>query len=89
MERETAEEIKRHFNDVAENLRYEIRTVAERLDNLQDRVSAVFKGVQEEFDEIKSAIRLSSCWMPEDPAQDREELSSCDGSCANPRGLPA
>jgi hypothetical protein len=60
MDRETAEEIKRHFNVVAESLRSEIRTVAERLDDLQDRGSAVFKGVQEEFDEIKSVIRLSS-----------------------------
>jgi hypothetical protein len=60
MDRETAEELKRHFNVVAESLRSEIRTVAESLDDLQDRVSAVFKGVQEEFDEIKSVIRLSS-----------------------------
>ena len=60
MDRETAEEIKRHFNVVAESLRSEIRTVAEKLDDFQDRVSSVFKSVQEEFDEIKSVIRLSS-----------------------------
>ena len=60
MDRETAEEIKRHFNVVAESLRSEIRTVAEKLDDFQDRVSSVFKSVQEEFDEVKSVIRLSS-----------------------------
>jgi hypothetical protein len=57
MDRETAEEIKRHFNVVAECLRSEIRTVAERLQTLQDRVSEVFKGVCKEFNEVKSMIR--------------------------------
>ena len=60
MDRETAEEIKRHFNVVAESLRSEIRTIADRLDDVQDQVSAAFKGFQEEFDEIKSVIRLTS-----------------------------
>ena len=54
MDRETAEEIKRHFNVVAESLRSDIRTVAEGLEGFQDRVSAEFKGVREEFSEIKS-----------------------------------
>lgn len=57
MDRETADEIKRHVNVVAESLRSEIRTVAERLDDFQDRLSAVFKGVCEEFDAVKSIIR--------------------------------
>jgi hypothetical protein len=43
MDRETAEEIKRHFNVVAESLRPEIRTVSDRLDDVHARVSAVFK----------------------------------------------
>ena len=60
MDRETAEGIKRHFYLVAESLRSEIRTIADRLDDVQDQVSAAFKGVQEEFDEIKSVIRLTS-----------------------------
>ena len=57
MHRETAEDIKRHFNVVAESLRSEIRVVAKRLEALQDRVSAVFQGVSEEFSELKSMIR--------------------------------
>ena len=57
MDRETAEEIKRHFNDVAESLRSEIRTVADRLDDLQDRISAMFKVAHEQFDDVKSIIR--------------------------------
>jgi hypothetical protein len=56
MDRETAEEITRHFNVVAESLRSEIRTVAERLEAFQDRVSAVFSSVREEFNEVKSMI---------------------------------
>ena len=59
MERETAEEIKRHFNVVAESLRSEIRTVAEGLEGFQDRVSQEFKGVREELHEVKAMIRLS------------------------------
>ena len=59
MDRETAEETKRHFDVIAESLRWEIRTVAERLEAFQDRVSAVFKGVNEEFNEVKSMIRPS------------------------------
>jgi hypothetical protein len=56
MDRETAEEIKRHFNVVTEGLRSEIRTVAERLEAFQDRVSAVFSSFHEEFNEVKSMI---------------------------------
>jgi hypothetical protein len=59
MDRETAEEIKRHFNVVGESLRTETRTVAEGLAGFQDRVSEEFKGVREEFNEVKSMILLS------------------------------
>ena len=59
MDRETAEEIKRHFNVVAESLRSEIRTVAEGLDGFQERVSVAFQGVHEEFNEVRSLIRLA------------------------------
>jgi hypothetical protein len=53
MDRETAEEIKRHFNVVAESLRSEIHTIAEGLEALQDgvpRCSATF---------VKSSMKLS------------------------------
>jgi len=59
MDRETAEEIKRHFNVVGESLRTETRTVAEGLACFQDGVSEEFKGVREELNEVKSMIRLS------------------------------
>jgi hypothetical protein len=59
MDHETAEEIKRHFDVVAESLRSEVRTVAEgfvatdaRLDRMQSRMS-------EEFNETRAMIRLS------------------------------
>jgi hypothetical protein len=64
MDRETAEEIKRHFNVVAESLRSEIRTVAEGLKGFQDRVSAVFKNLHEEFNEVKSMIRRADHVRP-------------------------
>jgi hypothetical protein len=59
MARETAEDIKRHFSVVTESLRSDIRTIAEGLVGFQDSVSAEFKGVREEFNEVKSMIRLS------------------------------
>jgi hypothetical protein len=49
VDRETAEEIKRHFNVVAEGLRTEIRTVAEGLQALDDKVTAEFRAVREEI----------------------------------------
>ncbi|MGH9368556.1 MAG: hypothetical protein ACRD3M_12870 [Thermoanaerobaculia bacterium] len=66
MDRETAEDIKQHFNVVAEGLRSEIRLLAEglggtneRLDRFEAHVSAEFKLVREELGEVKAMIRLS------------------------------
>ena len=66
MDRETTDEIKRHFNVVAEGLRSEIRTVAEgvgantdRLDSLDERLDRLESRMTEEFGEVKAMIRLS------------------------------
>ena len=66
MDRETAEEIKRHVNVVAEALRSEIRTVAEgvvaiteQLDRFESRMEEEFKRMEEEFNETRAMIRLS------------------------------
>ncbi len=66
MDRETAEEIKRHVSVVAEALRSEIRTVAEgvvatteRLDRIESRMEEEFKRMEEEFNETRAMIRLS------------------------------
>jgi hypothetical protein len=66
MDRETADEIKRHFNVVAEGLRSGIRTVAEgvgansdRLDSLDGRLDRLESRIAEEFGEVKAMIRLS------------------------------
>jgi hypothetical protein len=59
VDRETAEEIKRHFNVVAEGLRTEIRTVAEGLQALDDKVTAEFRAVREEIAETQAMIRIS------------------------------
>ena len=61
MDRETAEEIKRHFDGVAQSLRLEIRTVAERLEGFKDRVFAEFRGVRKELSEVAKC-----CVNPED-----------------------
>ena len=60
------EEIKRHFNVVAEGLRSEIRLLAEaqgatveRLDRFGERVAAEFKRVHEDSAETRAMIRLS------------------------------
>ena len=59
MDRETVEEITRHFNVVAESLRWDCRTVAdgfvatnERLDRMETRMS-------ERFGQLEAMIRLS------------------------------
>jgi len=59
MDRETAEEIKRHFNVVAESLRSEIRTVAEGLVGTNERLDRIESRMEEEFNEVKAMIRLS------------------------------
>ncbi len=66
MDRETVDEIKRHFNVVAEGLRSEIRTLAEgvgantdRLDGFEENLDRIEARMTEEFGEIKAMIRLS------------------------------
>ncbi len=59
MDRETSEEIKRHFNVVAESLRSEIRTVAEGLVATNERLDRLEVRITEEFAEVKAMIRLS------------------------------
>ncbi len=65
MDRETAEDIKRHFNVVAEGLRSDIRTLAEglgatndRLDATNDRLDRIESRIEQEFTEVKTMIRL-------------------------------
>lgn len=60
MDRDTAEEIKRHFDVVAEGLRSEIRIVADGLQGLHDEMTAEFKAVREEISETQAMIRLAS-----------------------------
>jgi predicted nuclease with TOPRIM domain len=59
MDRDTAEEIKRHFDVVAEGLRSEIRIVVDGLQGLHDEMTAEFKAVREEISETQAMIRLS------------------------------
>ena len=59
MDRETAEEIKRHFGVVAEGLRSEIRAVAEGLEATNDRIERAETRVLYELGEMKSMMRLS------------------------------
>lgn len=59
MDRETAEEIKRHFNVVAEGLRSEIRTVAEAQIATNERLDRIEARIADEFSEVRAMIRLS------------------------------
>jgi len=59
MDHEMAEEIKRHFNVVAEDLRSEIRTVAEGFIVTNERLDRMESRMAEEFSEVKAMIRLS------------------------------
>ena len=63
MDRETAEEIKRHFGVVADGLRYEIRIVAEGLTAFREESrrdhEALGQEMRSEFGEVKAMIRFS------------------------------
>jgi hypothetical protein len=59
MDNETVEEIKRHFNIVAEGLRSDIRTVAEALQGLREETATEFRTVREELSELRAMFRLS------------------------------
>jgi hypothetical protein len=65
MDPEAVEDIKRHFNVVAEGLRSEIRTIAEgfgatneRLDATNERVDGILFRLAEEFRDMRAMIRL-------------------------------
>ena len=53
------EEIKRHFGVVAEELRGEIRQVAEGHEVIREEIKAFREEVKEEFIEVKAMIKLS------------------------------
>jgi hypothetical protein len=59
MDRETAEEIRRHFNVVGESLRTEIRAVAEGLEGLRETTTSEFRAVREEIAGTRAMLRLS------------------------------
>lgn len=59
MDRETAEEIKRHFSVVSEGLRSEIRTVGEAQIGTNERLDRIEARMSEEFSEVRAMIRLS------------------------------
>ena len=59
MDRETVEEIKRHFDVVAEGLRSDIRLVAEGIAGVDEKFTLEFKSVREEIGEVKSLLRAS------------------------------
>lgn len=63
MDHETVEEIKRHFGVVVEDVRGEIRAVAEGVATLTDEMHREFSAVRaetaREFEETRALIRLS------------------------------
>jgi hypothetical protein len=59
MDRESVEEIKRHFGIVAEELRGDIRAVAEGQTRLRGDFDTFRVEVRKEFEETRAMIRLS------------------------------
>jgi phage shock protein A len=59
MDAETADEIKRHFSVVAEDLRSDVRAVAEAVSAHREEFRREIVGVRTELDEVKGMIRLS------------------------------
>jgi len=59
MDTETVEEVKRHFNVVAEGLRSEIRILGGGLDATDQRLDGVLSRMADEFRDLRAVIRLS------------------------------
>ena len=59
MDHDSFEEIKRHFNIVAEGLRSEMRTLAEGLGAVTENVATLATRMENEFVETRAMIRLS------------------------------
>ena len=59
MDAETVAEIKRHFSVVAEDVRSDVRAVAEGVSVLREELHREMGGVRTEIDEVKAMIQLS------------------------------
>jgi hypothetical protein len=59
MDRETVDEIKRHFGVVAEELRSDSRAVAEGQSEMRREMDALRADLAREFEETRALIRLS------------------------------
>jgi chromosome segregation ATPase len=59
MDRETVEELKRHFGLVAEQVRSDVRAVAEGQQDLRRQVSEIRVDLVRESEETRALIRLS------------------------------
>ena len=59
MDRETVEEIKRHFGVVADDLRGDIRALAEGQSEIRREMDVFRAEVSREFEETRSLVRLS------------------------------
>jgi hypothetical protein len=63
MDHETVEEIKRHFGVVVEDVRGDVRGVAEGLETLREEMHRELKsirtGMAREFEETRTLIRIS------------------------------
>lgn len=59
MDRETAEDIKRHFDVLGESLRSDIRAVGEGFVSTKKRLDRIESAMSEKFGELEVMIRLS------------------------------
>ncbi len=59
MDADAVDEIKRHFSVVAEDLRSDVRAVAEAVSAHRAEFHREIAGVRTELDEVKGMIRLS------------------------------
>lgn len=59
MEKNEIEEIKRHFNIVAEGLEHKIQLVAEGITNVNEKMERFRQEVKEEFKETRIMIKFS------------------------------
>ncbi len=59
MKKTEIDEIKRHFNVVAESLENKIRFIAEGVTTVEDKLERFRQEVKDEFNETKSMIKIS------------------------------
>lgn len=87
MDRDTIDEIKRHFGIFAEQLRGDVRAVADGQDGLREGLVALRGEVAREFDETRGLLRLSYAELDRRVRTRESELAELESRVRRVEGL--